>query len=69
MNNSIEDDWGVENLELREEDVRKEVVDGVPTIELSDRIYALIEVSMFTTLVVKILGRKKIGYNALWNEL
>lgn len=62
VNLSVDDD-----LELREEDVRKEVVDGVPTIEFSNRVYALIEESMSTTLVVKLLGRR-VRYNALWNK-
>lgn len=30
MNNLVDGAWGVDDLELREDDVRKEVVDGVP---------------------------------------
>lgn len=48
--------------------MRKGVVDGVLSIDSSDRVYALIEESMSTTLVVKLLGRT-IGYNALWNKV
>ncbi|PPS17147.1 hypothetical protein GOBAR_AA03431 [Gossypium barbadense] len=60
-------DWGVDDLELREDDVRKDVVDGVPFIEFLNRINTLIEESMSTTVVVKLVGRR-IGYNALWNK-
>ncbi|PPD98443.1 hypothetical protein GOBAR_DD04529 [Gossypium barbadense] len=51
----------------REDDVRKDIVDGVLSIELSNRTDAVIEESMSTTVVVKLLGRR-ISYNALWNK-
>lgn len=57
----------MEDLDLRYDDVQKEIVDGVPTMDFSERLYAHIEESMATTLVVKLLGRK-IGYTALWNK-
>lgn len=53
---------------VQKDDVRKSVVDGVPTINFSNRLYGLIDDSMAKTLVVKLLGRK-IGYNALWNKV
>ncbi|KAH1108355.1 hypothetical protein J1N35_012123 [Gossypium stocksii] len=56
------------DLALSEEDVRKGVVDGMSSIEFSDKVYALIKESMSTTLMVKLLGRR-IGYNALWNKV
>lgn len=65
MDNEMVDEWEVEDLELQETSIRKEVSDGVPSIEFSNRVYGLIERSMSKTLVVKLLGRK-IGYNALW---
>lgn len=68
INLSVDDEWGAEDFELREEDVRKDVVNGAPTIEFSNRVYAFIEENMSTTLVVKLLGRR-IGYNALWNKV
>ncbi|KAG8493011.1 hypothetical protein CXB51_012640 [Gossypium anomalum] len=68
LNNPVEVDWGVDDLELREDDVRKDIADGVPFIEFSNRIDTLIEESMSTTVVVKLLG-SRIGYNALWNKL
>lgn len=42
--------------------MREEIVEGVPTIDFSDRVYGLIDNSMSKTLVVKLLGRR-IGYN------
>ncbi|MBA0666611.1 hypothetical protein Goklo_003006 [Gossypium klotzschianum] len=68
MNNTMDDEWEVDDLDLREDDVRNDVVDGVPSIEFSDRVYGLAKKSMSKTLVVKLLGRK-IGYNALWNKV
>ncbi|MBA0842579.1 hypothetical protein Goarm_002399, partial [Gossypium armourianum] len=64
----MDDEWEVDDLDLREDDVRKDVVDGVPSIEFSDRVYGLAKKSMSKTLVVQLLGRK-IGYNALWNKV
>lgn len=57
----------MEDLDLRDDDVWKEIVEGVPTMDFLERLHALIDDSMATTLVVKLLG-KKIGYTALWNK-
>lgn len=62
------EEWDVEDLALIEKDVRKEVSDGVPSIDFSNRVYDLIEKSMTKTLIVKLLSRS-IGYNALWNKI
>lgn len=67
-NNPMEVDWGMEDIELREDNLRKGIVDGVPSIEFWDRINTIIEESMFMTVVVKLFGRK-IGYNTLWNKV
>lgn len=68
VDNEMIDGWDAEDLELQEIDVRKEVSDGVPSVDFSDRVYGLIERSMLKTLVVKLLGRK-IAYNVLWNKV
>lgn len=64
----MDDGWEMKDDELEKDDVRKEIVDRVPTIDFSDRVYGLIDESMSKTLVVKLL-RRRIGYNALWNKL
>ncbi|MBA0566864.1 hypothetical protein Golob_011638, partial [Gossypium lobatum] len=51
----------------KEDDVRKDRVDDLLSIEFLNRTDALIEESMSTTIVVKLLGRR-ISYNALWNK-
>ncbi|MBA0586111.1 hypothetical protein Gorai_016864, partial [Gossypium raimondii] len=56
-----------DDTELKEGDVRKEIIDSVPSIDFFDRVFSLIQKIMENTLVVKFLGRK-IGYNALWNK-
>lgn len=63
-----EDEWDLDDLDLKEEDVWKTVEDGVPSIDFSERIYGLIDESMSRTLVVKLFGRK-IGYTVLWNKV
>lgn len=63
----MESDWETNDFILHEDDVRKFVADGVPTIDFSERIYGFIDESMSKTLIVKLLGRK-IEYNALWNK-
>ncbi|MBA0866300.1 hypothetical protein Goshw_019798 [Gossypium schwendimanii] len=52
----------------KKDDVRKDIVDDVLSIEFSNRTDAPIEESMSTTVVVKLLGRR-ISYNALWNKV
>lgn len=52
------------DLALQDDYVRKEIFDGVPSIDFSDSVYALIEQSMLKMLIVKLLGRK-MEYNAL----
>ncbi|MBA0548544.1 hypothetical protein Golob_019637 [Gossypium lobatum] len=67
-NNSLESNWEEEeDIELWEGDVKKEVVDGVPSIDFSNRVYSLIEESMSKTVVVKLLcGKLTI---MLWNKV
>ncbi|KAH1097985.1 hypothetical protein J1N35_014906 [Gossypium stocksii] len=60
--------WVEDDIELKEDNVRKEIIDSVPSIDFFDRVFSLIEKIMVKTLVVKFL-RRKIGYNALWNKV
>ncbi|MBA0753767.1 hypothetical protein Gogos_022143 [Gossypium gossypioides] len=45
----------------------EEIIDGVPSIDFSERVHSLIEKSMSKIIIVKLFGRK-ICYNALWNK-
>ncbi|PPE00436.1 hypothetical protein GOBAR_DD02532 [Gossypium barbadense] len=67
-NNSLESNWEEEeDIELREGDVKKEVVDGVPSIDFPTRVHSLIDESMSKTVVVKLLcGKLTI---MLWNKV
>lgn len=58
----------IDDLALKDDDVQKRVIDGVPTIDFSERVFDLIDESMSKTLIVKLLGRR-ISYNALWNKV
>ncbi|MBA0867580.1 hypothetical protein Goshw_001576, partial [Gossypium schwendimanii] len=45
-------------------DVKKSVVDGVPSIDLSERVYQLLEKEMSTSMVLKMLGKvNKLDFN------
>ncbi|PPD91044.1 hypothetical protein GOBAR_DD12027 [Gossypium barbadense] len=44
-NNVVDDEWELDDFDFREDDVRKGVFDGVPSIEFFDRFYALVEKS------------------------
>ncbi|KAL4309737.1 hypothetical protein GQ457_01G012650 [Hibiscus cannabinus] len=57
-----------DDIELLEEDITLGTVNGVPTIDFSDRVQHLALKSMDLTLVVKVLGRR-IGYNTLHNRI
>lgn len=58
----------MEDMSLQKDDVWKEIVDGVPTIDFLDKIYELIDERMSKMLIVKLLGRR-INYNALLNKV
>ncbi|KAK9008984.1 hypothetical protein V6N11_080460 [Hibiscus sabdariffa] len=63
-NEAFEDDY----IEVHEEDVTRSIIDGIPSIEFSDRIQSLVERSLDQTLVVKLLGRR-IGYTTLHTKI
>ncbi|PPR96059.1 hypothetical protein GOBAR_AA24609 [Gossypium barbadense] len=57
-----------EDFDFLERDITRSMVNGVPSIEFSDRFQQLLVKEMVTTVVVKLLGRN-IGYNALQNKI
>ncbi|KAK8997026.1 hypothetical protein V6N11_020518 [Hibiscus sabdariffa] len=57
-----------DDIDLLEEDITLGSMNGIPTIDFSERVQALAVRSMELTLVVKILGRR-IGYNTLHNRI
>ncbi|KAH1091413.1 hypothetical protein J1N35_018670 [Gossypium stocksii] len=58
----------VDNFSFSEGDVKKSIVDGVPSIEFSERVYQLLENEMSTSVVLKMLGRN-LGIKILHNRL
>ncbi|KAK8475495.1 hypothetical protein V6N12_034356 [Hibiscus sabdariffa] len=57
-----------EDIELLESDVTRSIVDGLITVDFSERIQQLAEKSFDLTIVIKLLGRR-IGYTTLRNKL
>ncbi|MBA0711280.1 hypothetical protein Golax_010478, partial [Gossypium laxum] len=53
-----------EDLEFLEDDINRSIVNGIPTIDFSDRIQRIQFKEMETTVILKLLGRN-IGYGAL----
>ncbi|MBA0600060.1 hypothetical protein Gorai_006259 [Gossypium raimondii] len=56
-----------EYFSLTEGDVKKSVINGIPSIEVSERVHQLLEKEMSTSVVLKLLGRN-IGFTALQNR-
>ncbi|MBA0598089.1 hypothetical protein Gorai_007868 [Gossypium raimondii] len=65
---SSSDILDIEDFEFTEGDVVKSNVNGIPTINFSERIRHLLVKDMDTTMVVKLLGRN-IGYSTLLNRI
>ncbi|MBA0670414.1 hypothetical protein Goklo_025405 [Gossypium klotzschianum] len=57
-----------ESFFLSEQDVKKSIVDGVPSIDFSDRVYQILEKEMSTSIILKMLGWN-IGISTLQNKL
>ncbi|KAK8528300.1 hypothetical protein V6N12_074831 [Hibiscus sabdariffa] len=57
-----------EDVEIQEGDVTRSLVDGIISIDFSDRVRSLVEKSLDQTLVVKLLGRR-IGYTTLRTKI
>ncbi|KAK8568597.1 hypothetical protein V6N12_007145 [Hibiscus sabdariffa] len=66
----IEDEENIDEdeIEILDGDVSKTVVDGIISIDFSDRVRNLAIKSFDQTVVVKLLGRR-IGYNTLRRKL
>lgn len=56
------------DLEFEEEDIRRSSLNGIPTIDFSNRITKILVKGMELTVVVKLLGHN-IGYKALFNRI
>ncbi|PPR85800.1 hypothetical protein GOBAR_AA34891 [Gossypium barbadense] len=67
MSHFSENDWEEEYFDLDDRDLLRKMVDGMPTLDFSERLYSLIEKSMSSTIVLKLLG-KRIGVNTLWSK-
>ncbi|MBA0813047.1 hypothetical protein Gohar_026934 [Gossypium harknessii] len=68
MSNLSENDWEEEDFDLDDRNLLRKTVDGMPTLDFSERLYSLIEKSMSSTIVLKLLG-KRIGVNTLWSKV
>nr|KJB72156.1 hypothetical protein B456_011G162000 [Gossypium raimondii] len=62
-----ENDWEEEDFDLDDRNLLRKKGDGMPTLDFSERLYSLIEKSMSSTIVLKLLG-KRIGVNTLWSK-
>ncbi|MBA0750782.1 hypothetical protein Gogos_002169 [Gossypium gossypioides] len=51
LNNSLENKWEEDDIDLLDGDIRNEVIDGVPYIDFSDRVYSTIEENMSKLLM------------------
>ncbi|KAL4346332.1 hypothetical protein GQ457_17G005970 [Hibiscus cannabinus] len=57
-----------DDIDLLEDDVQFGEIDGIPSVQFSDRVQGLAFKSLDLTLVVKVLGRR-VGYNTLHNRI
>ncbi|MBA0725140.1 hypothetical protein Golax_021746 [Gossypium laxum] len=67
MSHLSENDWEEEDFDLDDRNLLRKTVDGMQTLDFSERLYSLIEKSMSSTIVLKLLG-KRIGVNTLWSK-
>ncbi|KAK5771958.1 hypothetical protein PVK06_048214 [Gossypium arboreum] len=56
----------VDSFALIEQDVKKYFIDGVPSIDFSERVHQLLKKEMSTSVVLKMLGRN-LGITTLQN--
>ncbi|MBA0599887.1 hypothetical protein Gorai_006087 [Gossypium raimondii] len=57
-----------DDIDLRDDDVEREIVDRIPSIQLLDRVHNFLEESISKTAILKLLGRK-IRFHALPNKI
>ncbi|MBA0655134.1 hypothetical protein Goklo_007649 [Gossypium klotzschianum] len=51
LNNSLENKWEGDDIDLLDGDIRKKVIDGVASIDFSNRVYSIIEESIYVVLM------------------
>ncbi|MBA0687589.1 hypothetical protein Goari_015111, partial [Gossypium aridum] len=66
--NKSDGQYFADNFSLTEQGVKKSFVDGVPSIDFSERVYQLLEKKTSTSVVLKMLGRN-LGITTLQNRL
>ncbi|KAK8984139.1 hypothetical protein V6N11_029463 [Hibiscus sabdariffa] len=64
----VDEDFEEDEIEIQERGVTRSLVDGVISIDFSDRVQSLAEKSLDQTLAVKFLGRR-IGYTTLRTKI
>lgn len=57
-----------EDFDLSKSDVVRSIIDGIPSINFSDRVNQILIKDMAHTVVIKLLERN-IGYSALYNKV
>ncbi|XP_017629168.1 uncharacterized protein LOC108472170 [Gossypium arboreum] len=68
LNGEDKEDYENDDFVLNEGDIIMSTIDGMPDIRFSDRVHTLVLKSMFTSVIIKSLGRK-IGLNSLCSKL
>ncbi|PPD90592.1 hypothetical protein GOBAR_DD12477 [Gossypium barbadense] len=58
-----------DDIDLLDNDVQMEFADGLPSTRFLDRVQALMQNSMVKSIMIKLLGRKIGGLNAMLNKL
>ncbi|MBA0783574.1 hypothetical protein Gotri_001268 [Gossypium trilobum] len=64
----VDNFYGEEDLELSEVDIVKSTVNGIPSINFSERVNQILIKVMAHTVVIKLLGRN-IGYPMMYNKV
>ncbi|KAK8476210.1 hypothetical protein V6N12_066952 [Hibiscus sabdariffa] len=65
---AVDDPFDEDNIDIEEGEITRGLVNGIISIDFSDRINALAVKSLDQTVVLKLLGRR-IGYNTLHSKL
>lgn len=58
-----------DDRDLLDNDVQMEFADGLPSTRFLDRVQALMQNSMVKSIMIKLLGRKIGGLNAMLNKI
>lgn len=57
-----------EDINMMDGDVTTKFIDGVPTINFSERVHSLVEQSMSKAIILNLLERR-VGFNTLLNKI